>query len=294
MLLLFKNEMGEKMTKSLKFGKILYRVIRVLSLAMIGYSIAGLVLNIKAHRETNFDFILTQSVALFLLSFVPTLVERVFKVNLPIIIEIIYLLFTTACLLFGEIFEFYIRFSWWDNILHTFSGSFIAVLGFIIIYFLNERKGVTFRLSPGFIAIFCFCFALACECVWETFEFTIDGIFGSNMQRYKDNIDYSIQFSGRDALQDTMLDIIETMIGSSIFCVVGYLDMTLRKQSILKEYLYHADKDAVRRKVKALNFSELEEALEQMKKEKLLALDQNDEASKEAAFESEEGKEPQC
>lgn len=268
--------------KSVKVNKTLYRIIRFLSLGIIGYSIAGLIFNFHDRGDINYSFILIQSVLLFILTFIPTLVERLFKINLPILIEVIFLLFSTACIMLGEIFEFYIKISWWDNLLHTFSGSFIAIIGFVIIYFLNEKKGVNFRLSPGFIALFCFCFAMTCESIWEIFEFVVDGIFGSNMQRFKDNLDFT-PFVGRDALHDTMFDIILTVIGAGCFSIISFLDLKLRKDSRLREYLEHADKDAIKAVARQLNLNELEDALLDIKQEKLK---QTEEIKEESSSES--------
>ena len=37
------------------------------------------------------------------------------------------------------------------------------------------------QLSPGFVAFFAFCFALACGAVWEIYEFVVDGMLGMNI-----------------------------------------------------------------------------------------------------------------
>lgn len=226
-----------KLTKSQILKRILYAIVRIESIGMIAYSIVGLIINFNGREDSRYVFIMIQAVSLTLLTFVPAIVNKLFKVRLPLSIEILYLLFTTSALMLGEIFEFYIQFSWWDDLLHTFSGSFITVIGFIIIYFLNEKNDVKMKMAPGFIILFCFCLALACECVWETFEYAMDNLTGSNMQRYMDNYDNSIKFVGQDALADTMGDIIETIIGAGIFCIIGFIDITFRKKSTIKAVL---------------------------------------------------------
>lgn len=226
-----------KISKSKLLNKILYAIVRLQTMGLLIYAIFGLISDFRNREESEYVFIVIQCVLLFVLTFVPGFVHKVAKVELPIVIEIFFLLFTTAAIMFGEIFSFYIKYSWWDDVLHTFSGSFIAVIGFVILYYLNERKRIQFSLSPFFIVFFCFCFSLACEAVWEVIEYTADGLTGSNMQRYMDNIDNSIKFMGRDALADTMSDIIETIIGAFIVCVLAYLDMIFRKKSRLKKAL---------------------------------------------------------
>ena len=61
------------------------------------------------------------------------------------------------------------------------------------------------NLSPVFIAVFAFCFALALGAVWEIYEFTMDSVFGTNMQKYM--LDNGTALIGQAALQDTMKDI---------------------------------------------------------------------------------------
>ena len=68
------------------------------------------------------------------------------------------------------------------------------------------------NLSPVFIAVFAFCFALALGAVWEIYEFTMDSVFGTNMQKYM--LDNGTALIGQAALQDTMKDIIVDAIGA--------------------------------------------------------------------------------
>ena len=42
----------------------------------------------------------------------------------------------------GEMYDFFIKYSWWDSMLHTFSGMMVAILGFSIINSINlENEG---------------------------------------------------------------------------------------------------------------------------------------------------------
>lgn len=227
---------GVKM--SIKTKKILrmtlYWIVRAFSIAMIVFSIIAWALNLNDNREdSHYIFIILQAVAMIALTYVPALFKKLFKVKIPMSIEILYLMFCASCVVLGEIFEFYVRFSWWDDMLHVFSGSFITVIGFVILYYLNEKKEVPMQLSPGFVVLFCFCFSLAAECVWEAFEYAMDSLVGSNMQRYMDNYT-SDPFLGRHALKDTMGDILQAILGSIIFCIIGYIDMKCRTSRLKK------------------------------------------------------------
>lgn len=229
--------MGEKLTKSEKFSKIVYIVVRVLSFLMIVFSIVALI--VDYHKTTRADsryvFIILQASAMVVLTFIPTIMMKLWKISCPVAVELIFLAFCSCALICGEIFEFYIKFSWWDDLLHGFSGVFMAVIGFIIINIFNQREDVPVKLSPGFVAWFSFFLAMACEGIWEVFEWTMDSIVGSNMQRYMDNITHE-PFLGRYALEDTMSDIIEVMIGSIVFVVFGYFDMKYNKNKITQHF----------------------------------------------------------
>ncbi|MGM9971762.1 MAG: hypothetical protein ACI35W_05080 [Anaeroplasmataceae bacterium] len=225
--------MKKGLTKFEKFSKIVYWIVRIISIMMILFAIIALI--VDYHKNTRGDsryvFIILQASAMVALTFVPKIIMKLWKISVPVAVELIFLAFCAGALVFGEIFEFYIRFSWWDDLLHTFSGCFISCIGYIIISIFNERDDVPFRLSPGFVAFFSFFLAMTCESVWEVFEYAMDGLTGSNMQRYMHNITHE-PFLGRGALSDTMGDIIEVMVGSIIVCVIGYLDMKFNRNKI--------------------------------------------------------------
>jgi len=72
-------------------------------------------------------------------------------------------------------------------------------------------------MSPFFVALFSFCFAIMCGVFWEIFEFSLDQIFGTNTQR--------------SGLVDTMWDLIVDTIGGFAAAVTGYFFLTKGKES---------------------------------------------------------------
>lgn len=223
-----------KIRKSEKFTKIVYWVVRIISISMIALCIIALIIDYHklTRPDSRYVFIIVQASAMLTLTFVPRLLMKIWKIRCPIVIELIFLGFCSCAIIFGEIFEFYILFEWWDDLLHTFSGGFIALIGYIIINIFNQKENVNLKLSPGFVACFAFFLAMGCEALWEAFEWTMDSLFGSNMQRYMHNITNE-PFLGRAALEDTMSDIIEVMFGSIIIIVLGYLDMKFNENKII-------------------------------------------------------------
>ena len=57
--------------------------------------------------------------------------------------------------------SYYERIWWWDIALHTSSGLLMGVLGFLLVYVLNESERIDMHMRPRFVAIFAFLFAVA-------------------------------------------------------------------------------------------------------------------------------------
>ena len=151
---------------------------------------------------------LALAVVTMILTFMPNIIEKRVKVDYPSELEIIILFFIGIPMYLGEIQGFYKLFWWWDLFLHSFSGLIIGVIGFSLVYVLNQGKK-ELNLSAGFIATFSFCFAIALGVIWEVFEFFMDSFMGLNMQK--------------SGLVDTMWDLIVNLLGAGIVAVIGYL-----------------------------------------------------------------------
>lgn len=141
------------------------------------------------------------------LFFLPAMLEKRFRIHLPVEIQFVIVLFIYAALFLGEIKHYYTIFWWWDVILHAGSSIGFGFAGFIILYILTTRQKV--RASPFLIAMFSFCFALAIGALWEIFEFLMDGSFALNMQK--------------SGLVDTMWDLIVDSGGALFTAGIGYI-----------------------------------------------------------------------
>lgn len=161
------------------------------------------------------------------LTFYPNILERRFRVYLPSFIQVIITLFIFAAQYLGEIRNFYERFWWWDIMLHTTSGFILGIIGFMFVYLLNKNYDTNVTLSPIFIALFAFCFAVMIGVLWEVYEFSMDRLVGFNMQKFRE--------AGQDGLVDTMLDLIVDSIGAFVVSVLGYLNIKENKQLSLSK-----------------------------------------------------------
>ncbi|MEA5011474.1 MAG: hypothetical protein VB100_07145, partial [Angelakisella sp.] len=61
----------------------------------------------------------------------------------------------------------------------------------------------------------------------EFYEFTADGLFGTNMQKF--GTEAGVGFVGRAALIDTMKDLIVDAVGAFVISLLGYI--SLKKQN---------------------------------------------------------------
>ena len=235
--------MGKAMHMELREHRssfMVYMILRVLVILMM-------ILQFFNHNYENvFLCILT----LFLL-IVPSFIQINLKIELPTALEIIILLFIFAAEILGEIQAYYIKFPFWDTILHTINGFLMAAIGFALVDILNRSKRITFQLSPVFLAVVAFCFSMTIGVVWEFFEFSMDMFFNLDMQ--KDTIVHSISsvmldptnsnvpvgidnitdvtVNGKSlglggyldiGLIDTMKDLLVNFIGAVVFSIIGY------------------------------------------------------------------------
>ena len=179
-------------------------------------------------EKVKSDYVLTllQCLAGVIVMFIPSVIEKKFSVDIPDVMEMLYFVFLFCAIYLGEVRDFYYRVPSWDLILHMFSGAMLGALGFVLVSFFNDSEKVNMQLSPIFVTLFAFCFALAAGTLWEIYEFLADGLLGTNMQKFI-TADREV-LVGRDALADTMEDLIVDALSSLAVCIIGFF--TLKKK----------------------------------------------------------------
>lgn len=201
-----------------------------------------------------------------LLFTVPHMIQTRFHVEFPTPLEVVFLCFVYASQVLGEILSFYIYVPYWDTLLHTVSGFMCAALGFSLVEIMNSKPDLKFELSPVFVALVAFCFSMTIGVVWEFFEFGMDRLFGTDMQ--KDTVVQMIsttlralnpestrtvindihstavngQLLGIDGyldigLIDTMRDLLVNFVGAAVFSVFGYFYVTRNNKSFIEGLL---------------------------------------------------------
>lgn len=178
--------------------------------------------------KSDYVLMILQCVFGSIIIFLPSKVEQRFRIDIPDIMEIIFFIFLFCAIYLGEVRNFYFRIPYWDVILHCFSAGMLGALGFVIVQYFNDTEKIKIQLSPFFVALFAFCFALACGAVWEIYEFAADGLLGTNMQKFI-TADGTLLI-GREAVADTMEDMIVDTLGAIIVTTLGYFKLRNQQQ----------------------------------------------------------------
>lgn len=140
-----------------------------------------------------------------LLMFIPELIESRVKVELPAEFDLAIVGFLYMSIFLGEAINAYETFWWWDAVLHTGSGIILSFAGFLLL-FIKVKQG-KLQASPWLLGIIIFSLGMAFGGVWEIFEFAVDMIFGTNMQK--------------SGLIDTMWDLIVDGAGALVMAFIG-------------------------------------------------------------------------
>ena len=184
--------------------------------------------NIEGLRvKTDYILMLTQCILGVIGFFLPNIISKKTKIVIPSNMYIVYVLFLYGAVFLGEVTNYYYRVPHWDTILHTCSGAMLGALGFSFVNILNKHEKVHVELSPLFVALFAFGFAISLGVMWEIYEFTFDGILGLNMQKFA--LEDGTQLIGRLAVTDTMEDLIVDSVGAFTMATIGYISLKYKK-----------------------------------------------------------------
>lgn len=167
---------------------------------------------------------------IILITLGPFFLEKLFRVFIPSEFVLLSIIFIFASLFLGEVHGYYTRFWWWDIVLHSGSGFLLGIIGFLLVYLLNETEEIGIYMKAGFVAFFAFLFAVGIGAFWEIFEFTVDTFFNMNMQKE--------MLGDPSGLTDTMWDLIVDTMGALIVSVLGYGYLkTAGHQSFLERWI---------------------------------------------------------
>ena len=189
-----------------------------------------------------------------LLFLIPGLLEGGLRISIPPLFEIIIYCFIFASTILGELANFYTHIPIWDTLLHTLNGFLFAAVGFSTVDLLN-RTSKHVKLSPLYLTLVAFCVSMTVGVLWEFFEFAMDELAGTDMQKdfivqtirsckldpagkqevfvVKDILNTVIHTANGDVvveggyldigIKDSMKDLLVNFIGAVVFCVFGFI-----------------------------------------------------------------------
>ncbi|WP_316572493.1 hypothetical protein [Neobacillus sp. YIM B06451] len=133
------------------------------------------------------------------------------KFNLPLVLS--YLIFLFGSQYLGSIKGWY-GLGWWDTFLHAISGAILGFAG-VALYERMIHRDAGRLISPWFVFLFVFAFAVFGGVVWEIYEFSSDQLFGMDLQ------------GGGN--KDTMIDLISDTLGGLAVAIWAGLRTKIRK-----------------------------------------------------------------
>lgn len=182
------------------------------------YNIKNLIVGTSKPRSEEIILVIEMFAAIALI-FVPQLIEHIFKINMPNAMMNAYWVFLLLATFIGTGLQIIVAIPFWDKILHLYSGALLTLVGYgVLSYFFIDNLQV---LKPTFVAFFGVIFSLASGLLWELWEFTCDSVLGMNLQRFA-TVE-GVPFIGREALMDTMMDVIFNTGGIIIATVILFL-----------------------------------------------------------------------
>ncbi len=234
----------------------LYIILRILVIFAI----------VRSALEGRVESVFTGGLALILF-LIPPFLEKQFRIELPTALESIAFLFIFCAQILGEVNGYYVKFAFWDTMLHTVNGFIFAAFGFCLVDIFNRNPKFKFRLSPIFLALTAFCFSMTIGVLWEFFEFGMDTVFLTDMQKdfvierfctvkldgshqvinditntvitTADGSTYVVEGGFLDiGISDTMKDLFVNFIGAVVFSIVGFFYIKQRgKGKIASQFI---------------------------------------------------------
>ena len=202
--------------RSRPYATAVYFILRLIVLIM-------LLVNLW-ERDYESAFICVLSLVLFLL---PAFIEKQFRVQIPTLMEVVILFFIFGAEILGELQNYYTQYPYWDTMLHTTNGFVCAAFGFSLIDILTRNRQEKFRLSPLYVSLVAFCFSMTVGVLWEFFEYGMDVLFLTDMQ--KDTVLHSVASVAlsSDGSVAVLQDITALTVNGQPLSVAGYLDIGL-------------------------------------------------------------------
>jgi hypothetical protein len=213
-----------KETKKVQFALLLFGIF------VVGYNIFEFVTG-KYSTTQGVTFIIESLLGIVLI-FLPQIIWRVFRIEIPSAIILFYWFFLFISVFLGTGLHLISLISFWDKILHAVSPMVLTALGYGLIGYLLKDADLE-KTSPWLFLLFGFAFAGLCGVFWEFWEFLCDQFLGMNLQRFASSS--GKLFVGRAALMDTMGDLLTNTIGAFVMGLFAW-SQSRKKSAYFESY----------------------------------------------------------
>ncbi|MCF8013135.1 ATP-binding protein [Candidatus Woesearchaeota archaeon] len=137
-------------------------------------------------------------------------------------LEFLVLFFIFALIYFSNLGFLNALFWWWNLFIRFVLGILAVLVGFLLIFIINNSKKKNLEFNVFFITLFCFSFALMSGLLWEIFKFLIGIFFDINL--------FSV------SLEKEFWGVVIFSLGSFFASLMGYLHLIFFKHSFLKKH----------------------------------------------------------
>ena len=169
----------------------------------------SIVMEVQSGRWPIFSL----NIFVFLLTFLPSGIRKIFSISLPLAFELLFLLSLLATVFFEKLLT--------GSLVQIILGMFFGIIGFLLMYILYYNSRL--KSSYSLIALFSFCFSVSVGALWEVFKYLLVTLAEMSLG------DFDIDYAPRG--------LIFTMIGATIVSVSGYLYVKYGKGEAFRKVL---------------------------------------------------------
>lgn len=208
----------------------LHRNNNILFWVIVSMGVANVVWLIA--RKSHWDEVTfrgLQYVAMLMVMRLPKFLKFRLKIEVPIILSSVIVLFSFSALVLGDGLDLYGKIPWWDKLLHAESGFILSMVALWLIHIIMAENDKYIYFNKYFLTLFLVMFSLGLGAMWEIIEFTYDSIMGTNTQQFMATTTSSLFTSedvplcGHAALKDSMFDLIFDFTGALLVGIYAFV-----------------------------------------------------------------------
>ena len=152
----------------------------------------------------------------------PFFLHKFFKIDIPVSLKTIYLVFIFFSHFLGSIVGLYNEIYCYDKIIHFISGVLTALIAIYLIYKTDFKSKNKLMMS----VIFIISFTMLVASFWEIFEYTSDHLFLKDAQKVK-----------LTGVNDTMQDMIVALLGAILVSLSLIYEKVLKVKLLISHFI---------------------------------------------------------